>query len=118
MNERPGLRVLVVEDDAVISMLIEDMLDELGHVIDASVARLATAFELLDSLHFDVAILDINIHGEPVFPLAQRLSTLGKPMIFSTGYGQAGLPAEFEKCPVLAKPYSLADLKRVLEALR
>jgi DNA-binding response OmpR family regulator len=117
MNKLSNVRVLVVEDDAAIAMLIEDMLDELGYEIGASVARLAKAFEVLDSLDFDVAILDVNVDGEPVFPLARRLSEQGKPIVFSTGYGRAGLPAEFANYPVLAKPFSMSELQRVLETV-
>lgn len=117
MNKPSHSRVLVVEDDSAVAMLIEDMLEELGYQIAASAPRLANAFEIIDTLDFDVAILDVNVDGEPVFPLAQRLSEQGKPIVFSTGYGRAGLPAEFAACPVLAKPFSMSDLQRTLQVL-
>lgn len=110
--------ILLVEDESTVAMLIEDMLWELGYRTVVSVARLAHAFETLDSTDFDVAILDVNVHGEPVFPLAQRLSEQGKPIVFSSGYGQSGLPAEFHDCVMLAKPFSVEDLQRALGQAR
>lgn len=106
--------ILLVEDESTVAMLIEDMLWELGYRTVVSVARLAEAFETLDSTDFDVAILDVNVHGESVFPLARRLSEQGKPIVFSSGYGQSGLPAEFDDCVMLAKPFSVEDLQRAL----
>ncbi len=80
--------------------------------------RFAKAFEIIDSLDFDLAVLDVNVDGEPVFPLAQRLREQGKQIMFSTGYGRAGLLVEFAGCPVLAKPFSMSDLQRGLETVR
>lgn len=110
--------ILLVEDESTVAMLIEDMLWELGYRTVVSVARLAQAFETLDSTDFDVAILDVNVHGESVFPFAQRLSEQGKPIVFSSGYGQSGLPAEFDGCVMLAKPFSVEDLQRALVKAR
>jgi CheY-like chemotaxis protein len=118
MTEQNKAGILLVEDEATVAMLIEDMLDELGYQTVASVARIGKAFELLESLDFDIAILDVNVNGELVFPLAQRLSEKGKPVVFSSGYGRGGLPAEFDHCAMLAKPFSIEDLQRALEAAR
>lgn len=115
MSKLVGSSVLVVEDDSAVAMLIEDMLEELGCRVVASVPRLAKAFDLVETLDFDVAILDVNVAGEPVFPLASRLQALGKPIVFSTGYGRAGLPADFSRHAVLAKPFSIGELRQALE---
>lgn len=114
MTELSGLRVLVVEDEAIVAMLIEDVLEALGCHIAASVASLATARDMAIRGEFDVAMLDVNVAGEPVFPVAHTLRERGIPFLFSTGYGATGLPEEFHGCPVLAKPFSQAELKEKL----
>lgn len=118
MIEQNGASVLIVEDEAIVAMLLEDMLEELGHQTVASIARIGKAFETLESLEFDVAILDVNVNGELVFPLAQSISEKGKPIVFSSGYGRGGLPRQFDNCAMLAKPFSIQDLKRALEAIQ
>lgn len=118
MIEQNKARILLVEDEATVAMLLEDMLEELGYHTVASVARIGKAFEMLESLEFDVAILDVNVNGELVFPLAQRISEKGKPIVFSSGYGRSGLPAAFDTCAMLAKPFSIQDLERALKAIR
>jgi len=114
MDDSLNLRVLLVEDDATVAMLIEDMLEALGCQVARSIADISHTDGVADDVEFDLAILDINVAGRPVFPFAQDLKQRGKPVLFSTGYGQAGLPAEFHSCPVLAKPYSMDDLQRTL----
>ncbi|ARP90710.1 hypothetical protein CAL14_10730 [Bordetella genomosp. 9] len=116
MNDSLDLRVFVVEDDATVALLIEDMLDELGCRVVASIARLSRAFEAADAHDFDVAILDVNVGGEQVFPFAEHLRERGKPFVFSTGYGRAGIPAPLASRPVLAKPFSIEDLARAISA--
>jgi CheY-like chemotaxis protein len=119
MSELLGLRVFLVEDESGVAMLIEDMLEELGCELVASVAHLAQAFDVTESTVFDVAILDVNVSGEQVFPLASALAVRGIPIVFSTGYGMAGIPEDMRVYPVLAKPFSFDDLKRILvSALR
>jgi CheY-like chemotaxis protein len=119
MDDLSGLKVLVVEDESSVALLIEDMLAELGCEIAASVARLAQACEWAASGAFDLAVLDINLAGEYVFPAARILSSRGIPFLFSTGYGAAGVLAEFNRHPVLTKPFSLYTFKRaIIAALR
>ncbi|CAM3561889.1 response regulator [Bordetella flabilis] len=114
MSELIGSRVFLVEDETGVAMLIEDMLEELGCELVASVAHLAQAFDVVASTVFDVAILDVNVSGEQVFPLASTLATRGIPIVFSTGYGMAGIPEEMRVYPVLAKPFAFDELKRTL----
>lgn len=114
--ELDGKRVLVVEDEAAIAMLLEDMLLDFGCVIVGPAARLSTALELAERESFDVAILDVNVAGEPIYPVAEALAARGVPLVFSTGYGGAGIKEPFRDRPVVQKPFSQSDLKRTLLA--
>ncbi|AEV63127.1 response regulator [Pseudomonas ogarae] len=107
-----GVRVLVVEDEGAIALLIEEMLEEFGCEVVASVARLAAACEVAGSAQVDLAILDVNLAGERVFPVAEILQGRKIPFLFSTGYGASGLPAEYAGCPVLHKPFSQSELQQ------
>ncbi|WP_375408108.1 response regulator [uncultured Methylobacterium sp.] len=111
-----GARVLVVEDEAAISMLLEDMLLDFGCIVVGPAARLATALEMAEAEAFDVAILDVNVAGEPIYPVAEAIVRRAMPLVFSTGYGGAGIREPFRECPVVQKPFSQADLKRTLIA--
>lgn len=114
-----GVRVFVVEDEGAIAMMIEEMLEELGCEVLASVAQLATALEIARTAQVDLAILDVNLAGERIFPVAEILRERGIPFLFSTGYGASGLPSEFAQYPVLRKPFSQNDLQqKVALALR
>ena len=109
-----GIRVLVVEDEAAISMLLEDMLLDFGCDVVGPAARLATALEMAGSESFDVAILDVNVAGEPIYPVAEAIASRDLPLVFSTGYGGAGIREPFRDRPVVQKPFSQSDLKRTL----
>ncbi|WP_411380295.1 response regulator [Pseudomonas sp. MPB26] len=111
MTSFTGIRVLLVEDEGAIAMLIEEMLEDMGCTVVASVAQLAKALQVADAVDVDVAILDVNLAGERVFPAARVLRARNIPFLFSTGYGASGLPAEFVDCPVLHKPFAEADLR-------
>lgn len=110
------LRVLVVEDETVIALLIEDMLDELGCRLAASLGTLEEALAVAGSIAADVALLDVNLAGEVIFPVAERLQARGVAVVFATGYGSAGLPAPWRGHPVLAKPFALDELREALAA--
>jgi CheY-like chemotaxis protein len=109
-------RVLIVEDEMLVAMLIEDMLAELGHVVAGITSRVATALPLIDGLNFDVAILDVNLGGEMSFPVADALAEKGRPYLFASGYGRAGIVAEHAHVPVLNKPFSCHELKTAIAA--
>src|ERR1700712_5569477 len=113
-----GLRVLVVEDEMMVSMLIEDMLSDLGCHVVGPAARLDEAMELARTTELDCAVLDVNLGGQPIFPLADLLRELGRPFAFATGYGDAGLRDVDKGTPVLQKPFREGDLARVLGELR
>jgi len=113
-----GLRVLVVEDEMMVSMLIEDMLADLGCAVVGPASRLDEAIELMNTSELDCAVLDVNLGGQPIFPLADLLRERGTPFAFATGYGDAGLRDVDRGTPVLQKPFREGDLARVLGELR
>jgi CheY-like chemotaxis protein len=107
-------RVLVVEDEMTVAMLIEDMVHELSFEITGVVPRLEDAMRLADSDDFDVAMLDVHLNGKTVFPFAAVLEQRGIPYLFATAYGARGIPPEFRNHPVLEKPFGPLDLSRAL----
>ena len=109
-----GKRVLVVEDESLVSMMLEDYLEELGCVLAGSAARLPSAQDAARTLTFDVAVLDVNLDGQESFSVADILTRRNIPFVFSTGYGGGGLPDRLKGKPVLQKPFLQADLARVL----
>lgn len=111
-----GLKALVVEDEGSVALLIEDMLESFGCEIAASLAHVDQACDFASKEIFDFAVLDINLHGQPVFPVAHILRERQIPFVFSTGYGRSGVPAEFDACHVLAKPFGIAELKRAVSS--
>lgn len=112
-----GLRVLLVEDENLVALLLEDMLAELGHTVVGPVARLDKALETVQREAFDVAILDVNINGEEAYPIAEALVARGVPFIFSTGYGKKSLSAAYSDRPALQKPFQRHDLQRLFAEL-
>lgn len=119
MNELRGLKALIVEDEAGVALLIEDMLGELGCEVAAWAALLARASGLARTALVDFAVLDVNLNGQPVFPVADILRERGIPFVFSTGYGANGLPEEYRGQPLVTKPFAKEDLERqLLIALR
>jgi CheY-like chemotaxis protein len=110
-------RILVVEDEMLIGMLLEDMLTDMGHEVAAIVPRLKDALAAVDRESFDLAVLDVHLHGESAFPVADALIAKGVPFIFATGYGERGLPESYRGRPVLQKPFARDDLERLLKTL-
>jgi CheY-like chemotaxis protein len=111
-----GTRVLVVEDEAMVSMMLEDFLEDLGCVVVATASRLEDALVKAAQLEVDVAVLDVNLAGKLSYPVAELLRSRGIPFLFATGYGTAGLPDRLSDAPVLSKPYLRAQLVAALEA--
>lgn len=107
-------RVLIVEDEGMVAMLLEDMLTDLGHEVVAIVGHMERATELVAEAEIDLAILDVNLNGQETFPLASTLMSRGVPFVFATGYDSTSLPESFQKTPVLQKPYQQRILERVL----
>jgi len=109
-----GLRVLVVEDEALVSMLLEDSLAEIGCETVSIVASLPEALDKAATLAIDAVVLDVNLNGEQTFPVAELLIERRIPFIFSTGYGAAGIPESLNNVPVLQKPFQERDLEQAL----
>jgi CheY-like chemotaxis protein len=112
-----GLRVLVVEDEAPIALQLEDMLTELGSVVVGPASRVRQALQFLEDQPVDAAVLDLNIAGELVYPVADALEGKGLPYIFATGYGVSGLAEPYRSRAVLEKPFFRRDLLRAMRAI-
>jgi CheY-like chemotaxis protein len=113
-----GLRVLLVEDESLVAMLLEDMLTELGHQVVGPVSRIGKALELARSEQLEAAILDVNLNGLEVYPVAAVLAARGIPFVFATGYGKRSLPAPYDSRPTLSKPFQQQDVRAVLAEMR
>lgn len=107
-------RILVVEDEMLVAMLIEDAITDLGHQIVGPAMRLETALDAASHETFDFAILDINLAGKQSFPVADKLTARGTPFMFASGYGSAGLIDPYRDATVLQKPFSPEQLAVVL----
>ncbi|WP_273504952.1 response regulator [Fulvimarina manganoxydans] len=110
-----GLRVFIVEDESLIAMQLEDMLLDLDCEVLGPAMRLKSAQRMMDEgLEADVAILDVNLGGETVFPLAERLRDGQTPIVFATGYGRQGVPEEWHVYPILQKPYTTQQIEEAM----
>lgn len=110
-------RLLVVEDEYLIRMLLEDMLADLGYDVAAAVGTIGEASELAAGGDFNAAILDVNLDGEEIFPVADILARRGLPFVFVTGYGERSLPEPYRDRPALQKPFQVEQLKSALAGL-
>ena len=109
-----GRGVLLVEDEAMVAMLLEDLLQELGcHVVEIA-SRVETAITSIRARIFDVAILDVNLKGETSYPVADVLELRKVPFLFATGYGTEAIPDEYRKRTILQKPFRKQELKEAL----
>ena len=105
-----GVRVLVVEDEFLVAMLIEEMLESAGCVVIGPIPRITEALDAVDRDACDAAVLDINLAGERIDPVAKALSKRNVPFMFVTGYGAAGLPGDYLDRPHICKPFKMAEL--------
>jgi CheY-like chemotaxis protein len=112
-----GLRVFVAEDEIYVLQMIEDMLADLGCAIADSVSSTPTALERAAVTKAQVALLDVNLRGQPIYPVAQILRGRGIPMLFASGYGAGGIEAEWKDCPVIQKPFAFEQLEAALTQL-
>jgi CheY-like chemotaxis protein len=114
MKELTGAKVLIVEDDAIIAMMVEDMLQDFGCEIVATVAKMESAVEQARTLPLDFAMLDVNLGGEETFPVADILAERGVPFIFATGYGAHVTSGRYQSAPTLQKPYESRALREAV----
>jgi DNA-binding response OmpR family regulator len=105
-----AVRILLVEDEIIIAMLMTDDLTDAGYEVVGPVGRLEQAVDMAKRQTFDLAVLDGNLHGEKVFPVADVLVGRGIPFLFLTGYSSNDMPKRFFKHTVLQKPIVLEHL--------
>jgi two-component SAPR family response regulator len=109
---------LIVEDESLVAMLIEDAITELGLDAVGPVGCVSAALELLKSRNPEGAILDVNLAGEAVYPVAAVLAERNIPFVFITGYGRSGLNSSYADRPVLQKPFMTAQIQRMVQELQ
>lgn len=110
-------QILVIEDEALVAMLVEDALLDSGFGVIGPARSVAEALELLEAEQPAAAVLDLNLGGENSLAVADALQARGIPFLVATGYGSAGLPQTHRHVPVLPKPYDPADLTMLVERL-
>ena len=111
-----SVAVLLVEDEALIRMMFEDVLLELGHSIAAKAGDLASGLSFAKERDYQLAILDVNLKGRPAFPIADVVRARGKALLFVTGYGSAGLAADYKGVVVLQKPFTEIQLSGAISS--
>lgn len=116
MNEGlAGRRILVVEDEALVAMLLETILQDMGCAPLGPAATIEEGLAMArDGGAIDAALLDVNVAGRPVFPIAEALQARGVPFVFSTGYGQGGLPDAWRAQPTIQKPFTESTVREAL----
>jgi CheY-like chemotaxis protein len=113
MSALAGRHVLIVEDEMIVALDLTDVVERLGCTV-AVAGRVSKAVELAVSQRFDVAILDLNLAGEAVYPVADQLRRCQTPFIISSGYGANGIEAAYREGPLLGKPYSPLEVEAAL----
>lgn len=108
--------ILLVEDEALIRMMIAGMVEELGHTVVGEAANIPDALRLAQTADFDLAILDINVGGSRIDSVAAIIHSRGLPFIFASGYGAVGAPEAFRERTVLQKPFLMERLDAAIEA--
>jgi CheY-like chemotaxis protein len=111
-----GRRVFIVEDEMLVSMLIEDILEDFGCTVVGPAGKLEQALALAQSEQIDIAILDVNLGGTRSFPVADILAKRGVPFIFASGYGDLELEEPHKGRLVIQKPFSPEAIGEILLA--
>ncbi len=114
LSDKDRPRILVVEDEPIIALMLDEMLQELGFNVVASVSHVAAALDVIAQETIDVALLDVNLGSEQIGPVADLLAQRSCPFVFTTGYGQAGAPPAHADHVVLQKPFRTDDLAAAL----
>jgi DNA-binding response OmpR family regulator len=113
----PRRQILIIEDEAIIAMMLEDAVEQAGMAVQGTVASLAAAMAALAAGGMDVALLDLQLGQDSALPVAQRLQELGIPYVICTGFGDAALPDGLAPLRVLTKPVDFQELREALHAL-
>ncbi len=108
--------ILIVEDEPLIAMMLEDFLESLGHDVRATCDNVTDALREVEKGGFDLAILDVNLKGESVWPVAQKLRERSVPFVLATGGHVDPPPPEFAGVPVIEKPYTIDRVTPALDA--
>ena len=108
--------VFLVEDEVMIRMMVSEMLEELGYEVAAEAGDIDEAVRLVQCTEFDIAILDVNVNGRVISPVAEAVQLRNRPFVFATGYGVQGLPEKFRDRPTLQKPFQMETLARMIES--
>ena len=108
------LRILVVEDEMMVAMLMEDLLELFGCKLVGPAASIAKALLLISTEAIDGAMLDVNLAGHSIYPVADELARRGIPFIFVTGYGNQELEGDYNDRPRLPKPFRRLDLQHIM----
>ena len=110
-----GRRVLVVEDESLVAMLLETILDDMGCAVVGPESNIDDGLiSATTEPSLDAALLDVNVAGREVFPVAEALKARGVPFVFSTGYGEAGLPEHWRGNPTIQKPFTEGAIREAL----
>jgi len=107
--------VFLVEDEVMIRMMVSDMLEELGYHVAAEAGDIDEAVRLVQCTNFDIAILDVNVNGKVISPVAEAVQLRNRPFVFATGYGVHGLPEKFRDRPTLQKPFQIETLAKMID---
>lgn len=111
-----GKRVLVVEDESLVAMLLETILEDMGCTPVGPASSVDEAVGMIAAEQIDAALLDVNVAGQQVFPAAEALKARGVPFVFSTGYGEGGLPDAWRGHPTIQKPFTENTIRDALIA--
>jgi CheY-like chemotaxis protein len=113
----PGASILLVEDEVLIRMMLAEMVEELGHRVVAEAGNVKDGQALAGSAVFDLALLDINLDGRCISPVAEIIARRDLPFLFVSGYGPAGRPEQFSDRPVLQKPVPISKLGEAIDSM-
>ena len=110
-----GRRILVVEDESLVAMLLETILEDMECIPVGPASNIDDGEAMArDTVDLDAALLDVNVAGRQVFPVAEALKARGVPFVFSTGYGEGGLPEEWRGATIIQKPFTEAAVRDAL----
>ena len=110
--------VLIVEDEPLIAMMLEDFLESMGHRIGGTCDTVEQAMAQARQGGFDLAILDVNLKGESVWPVAAELRRQGTPFVLASGGHVEPPPAEFKDAPMIEKPFTIDRVTPIIQAAR
>ncbi len=111
-----NLRILIVEDEMLVAFFLEDCLTSLGHTVIGPASRLSGALRFAATEDFDLALLDVNVAGEEIYPAAAEIKSRGIPFVFLSGYGKRGLREDWQDSPLCNKPFTAETLAGCIDA--